>query len=127
MEYLYRVFAHLWLQPSVLDALNFEEIIKISKVSQFFHYKTRRKSLQEELIGSIQTYVKDPMDNLYAPLRNMLILYRTLKEKPKNVELILTGRYAPKEIIGLADLVTEMKEIKHPMQKGITGRKGIEY
>ena len=50
-----------------------------------------------------------------------------IKEKPKNVELVLTGRYAPKEIIDIADLVTEMKEIKHPFQKGIPPRKGIEF
>lgn len=50
-----------------------------------------------------------------------------IKNKPKHVELVLTGRYAPKEIIEIADLVTEMKEIKHPFQKGIPPRKGIEY
>jgi len=50
-----------------------------------------------------------------------------IKEKPKNVELVLTGRYAPKEIIDIADLVTEMKEIKHPFQKGIPPRRGIEF
>jgi len=52
---------------------------------------------------------------------------KMIKEKPKNVELVLTGRYAPKEIIDIADLVTEMKEIKHPFQKGISPRKGIEF
>ena len=50
-----------------------------------------------------------------------------IKTKPKQVELILTGRYAPKEIIELADLVTEMRELKHHYQKGIQAREGIEY
>jgi len=50
-----------------------------------------------------------------------------IKKKPKGVELILTGRGAPKKIIEVADLVTEMREIKHPYQKGIKGRRGIEY
>jgi cob(I)alamin adenosyltransferase len=49
-----------------------------------------------------------------------------IKQKPKNVELILTGRYCPEELIELADLVTEMREIKHYYQKGIKSRKGIE-
>lgn len=49
-----------------------------------------------------------------------------IKSKPVNVELILTGRYCPEELIELADLVTEMKEVKHYYQKGITSRKGIE-
>lgn len=49
-----------------------------------------------------------------------------LKEKPENLELILTGRYCPEKLINQADLVTEMKEIKHYYQKGILARKGIE-
>ncbi len=50
-----------------------------------------------------------------------------IKNKPKHVELVLTGRYAPSEIIQMADLVTEMQEIKHPYKKGYQARKGIEY
>ncbi|MBS7615662.1 cob(I)yrinic acid a,c-diamide adenosyltransferase [Candidatus Bathyarchaeota archaeon] len=50
-----------------------------------------------------------------------------IKNKPKHVELVLTGRYAPKELIEAADLVTEMREIKHPFRKGCQARKGIEY
>ena len=50
-----------------------------------------------------------------------------IKNKPKNMELVLTGRHAPREFIELADTVTEMKEIKHPYMEGITARKGIEY
>lgn len=50
-----------------------------------------------------------------------------LEEKPPEVEVIITGRNAPKQIIDRADLVTEMREIKHPYQKGIPARIGIEY
>lgn len=50
-----------------------------------------------------------------------------VKRKPKKVELILTGRYADDQLIEMADLVTEMVNIKHPFEKGITARKGIEY
>ena len=46
--------------------------------------------------------------------------------KPKETELILTGRYAPKEVIEQADLVTEMKEIKHYYSDGVMARDGIE-
>lgn len=52
---------------------------------------------------------------------------KLVKNKPRHVELVLTGRNAPQEIIELADLVTEMKEIKHPFSKGVPPRKGIEY
>ncbi len=47
--------------------------------------------------------------------------------KPENIELILTGRYAKDSIVKRADLVTEMKEIKHPYEKGIMAREGIEF
>lgn len=50
-----------------------------------------------------------------------------LKSKPEEMEIILTGRNMPEEIINLADLVTEMKEIKHPYNKGISARWGIDY
>ena len=50
-----------------------------------------------------------------------------IRGKPEHVELVLTGRNALPEIIEVADLVTEMKEIKHPYTKGIPPRKGIEY
>lgn len=47
-------------------------------------------------------------------------------EKPDDVELILTGRYCPQELIDEADLVTEMKEVKHYYLKGVSARRGIE-
>ena len=52
---------------------------------------------------------------------------RLIKDKPSNVDLILTGRYADNRLIELADLVTEMVKVKHPFDKGIKARKGIEY
>ena len=50
-----------------------------------------------------------------------------IDSKPENVELILTGRNCPAEIIEKADLVTEMREVKHYFSKGTEARKGIEY
>jgi len=50
-----------------------------------------------------------------------------LNTKPVETEIILTGRYAPAELYEIADLVTEMTEIKHYYTKGIKARKGIEY
>jgi len=52
---------------------------------------------------------------------------KLVKEKPEKVELILTGRYASPELVKIADLVTEMLEIKHPYQEGVLARKGIDY
>jgi len=64
---------------------------------------------------------------LYYELLNAKEVVEKLKRKPDNVEVVITGRRAPQEIVEVADLVTEMKEIKHPYQKGIEARKGIEY
>jgi cob(I)alamin adenosyltransferase len=50
-----------------------------------------------------------------------------IKNKPAGLDLILTGRYAPKEIIKLADTVSEVKEVKHHYKMGIKDRAGIEY
>ncbi|MEM2160153.1 MAG: cob(I)yrinic acid a,c-diamide adenosyltransferase [Candidatus Nitrosotenuis sp.] len=47
--------------------------------------------------------------------------------KPSNVTLVLTGNHARQEVIDVADLVTEMREIKHPFQKGIRAKKGIDF
>jgi len=47
--------------------------------------------------------------------------------KPANMHLIITGRDAPAALMGYADLVTEMQEIKHPYQKGIQAQAGIEF
>ena len=52
---------------------------------------------------------------------------KLISDKPQNVELILTGRRADTKLIQMADLVTEMLKIKHPYDKGIMARKGIEY
>ena len=52
---------------------------------------------------------------------------RLIKDKPSHVELILTGRRADSRLIEMADLVTEMVKVKHPFDKGIKARKGIEY
>ena len=64
---------------------------------------------------------------LYYELLDLKEVVEKLKGKPDEVEVVITGRRAPEEIIEIADLVTEMKEIKHPYQKGIKARMGIEY
>lgn len=57
-------------------------------------------------------------------VRDILAL---MADRPPGVELILTGRYAPKVVIEAADLVTEMREVKHYYQRGVAARTGIEY
>ncbi|MCJ7764144.1 MAG: cob(I)yrinic acid a,c-diamide adenosyltransferase [Dehalococcoidales bacterium] len=52
---------------------------------------------------------------------------RFINDKPQNMELILTGRYAEPKLVQMADLVTDMQMVKHPYGKGITARRGIDY
>jgi len=47
--------------------------------------------------------------------------------KPAGLHLVLTGRNAPQSVIDRADLVTEMKEVKHPYRQGIKAQKGVEF
>lgn len=49
-----------------------------------------------------------------------------IKDKPDKVEIVLTGRNAPAELVLLADYVSEIRSVKHPMKKGIPAREGIE-
>lgn len=64
---------------------------------------------------------------IHFKLIPLMDLIEVLKNKPFFMEIILTGRDMPEEIILIADLVTEMKEIKHPFKSGIPARWGIEY
>lgn len=52
---------------------------------------------------------------------------KLLEKVPEETVVVLTGRRAPKEFIEVADLVTEMREIKHPHKLGVEARRGIEY
>lgn len=63
---------------------------------------------------------------IYFGLLKLDEVLSVIDAKPTNVELILTGRYCPEVLIEKADLVTEMKEVKHYYQKGVLARKGIE-
>ncbi|PIE86014.1 MAG: cob(I)yrinic acid a,c-diamide adenosyltransferase [Bacteroidia bacterium] len=64
---------------------------------------------------------------LYYHLFDTQEVIDLIKSKPLETELILTGRYAPQEIMEIADLVTIMHEQKHYYTKGIEARKGIEF
>ena len=63
---------------------------------------------------------------VYFGLLETEAIVSVLKEKPPSVELILTGRYCPEELIEQADIATEMVEIKHYYQNGVPARRGIE-
>ena len=60
----------------------------------------------------------------YLPLAEVL---ETLKAKPRDLHVVVTGRNAKPELVELADLVTEMTLVKHPFRGGVKAQKGIEF
>lgn len=72
--------------------------------------------IADEIVGAVSSGI--------LPLKSVVSL---VKNKPLGLDLVLTGHHGPKALIDLADLVTEMKNIKHPYQKGILAKKGIDF
>lgn len=87
------------------------------------------KNAKEEIVSDSWDMII--LDEINYALKFGLItveqVFELLEAKPDRLHMVLTGRDAHPDIIGKADLVTEMKEIKHPYQKGIQAQKGIEF
>lgn len=94
-------------------------------------YQRAKKGLERIkevlLSGDYDMVIMDEINtSLFFKLLNVEDVLKVMDLKPNHVELILTGRYAPDEIIEKANLVTEMKEIKHYYNEGVPSRVGIE-
>lgn len=70
----------------------------------------------DEALGAVETGMIDLKE-----------LTQFVESRPAGLELVLTGRKAPPEVIALADYVSEIKAVKHPFDKGVAARRGIEY
>jgi len=87
-----------------------------------------RKAEQAVASGQYRMVVLDEINvavdyGLIPPARVM----KLIRDCPRDIELVLTGRYARPDVIDAADLVSEIREVKHPYQKGIVGREGIDH
>ena len=90
--------------------------------------KGYNRSLDLIINGKFSIVVLDEIINLLNfRLINLQMIINLIKAKPEDMELILTGRGAPEELTRLADLVTDMQEIKHYYTSGVKARKGIEF
>jgi cob(I)alamin adenosyltransferase len=67
------------------------------------------------------------LDYKFLDLVQVLSEIKTIREKQPHLHIVMSGRNAPQELIEAADLVTEMKEIKHPFHAGIYAQQGIEF
>lgn len=120
-----------------------EPDFKITQLGQGF-IKTRKEKHAEATIENARLswdYTKheifsdvydiiilDEINNMiYHGLLTVEEVISVLKERPKRLTVILTGRNAHDKIIEMADMVTEMREIKHHYKSGINARKGIEF
>ncbi len=97
-----------------------KEDMNLANKALEFAKKTAKKKPDVLILDEINVAVKFGL----LKLRDVLKL---IGATPKNTTLVLTGRYAPKEIIRKADIVTEMAEIKHHFKKGVKAIKGIDY
>jgi cob(I)alamin adenosyltransferase len=87
-----------------------------------------KKALEVVLSGEHQLVILDEINMaLDLKLLNLELVLNLIANKPEQVELVLTGRNAPEELLEIADLVTEMKAEKHYYDTGVKARKGIEY
>lgn len=116
---------------------NFE----IKPMGEGFTWETKDKKRDTEVAKKAWDFCKELIDKnehdllIFDEINNAIDygylnvddVVDALKKKPKEMHIILTGRSAPQALIDLADLVTEMREIKHPFHKGIYAQKGIEF
>lgn len=103
-----------------------------SKVSKKDHISAASQAFnvlyKEVMSGNWDIVVADEIIGaIHAKVLSLAKALQLIKDKPATMDLVLTGRFAAKELIKKADLVTEMKEIKHPYQKGILAKKGIDF
>jgi len=111
------------------------ECRSLSEISEEEREKIRHKwndlldQLKEEVDrGECDLLILDEVNvALHYGLIDEEKVLKFMREKPISLELILTGRYAPADIIKQADLVSEIRKVKHPFDQGIKARKGIEY
>jgi cob(I)alamin adenosyltransferase len=113
------------------------EIVQISVGDSFKKSKEQlSQEAQQTLAYAEQEIVSGKydlviLDEIFIAINQGLITVKQLLDlldaKPGSVELVLTGRKAPPQIIQRADLVTEMLMIKHPFTEGTSARRGIEY
>lgn len=83
---------------------------------------------EKMLSGNYQIIICDEINNaVKLGLISKEDVISLINDKPVETHLILTGRDADDQIVELADMVTEMKEIKHPYKKGIKAQKGIDF
>ena len=110
------------------------------QTTPLFDSRVKLSELKDSIKKSIAISIKEIKSNLYdfvimdefnallsSGFANMEDVKKIIEAKPERVELVFTGRGASKELMKIADYVTEMRMIKHPFNKGVKARRGIEF
>lgn len=106
------------------DTNNPAQDIKTSRETWALCVEKMRSEEYDLLVFDELVYV---LDYKFLDLTEVIEEIKAVREKQPHLHLVLTGRNAPPELIEAADLVTEMKEIKHPFNAGIYAQQGIEF
>ena len=121
---------------------NFSDLCQFHAMGEGFTWETQDKSRDIAMAAKgwekAKELIRDPeikmvlLDEINIALRydylDIAEVVRFLsEEKPPMTHVVLTGRNAKEELIGIADLVTEMTLIKHPFRSGVKGQKGVEF
>ncbi|MGI6706437.1 MAG: cob(I)yrinic acid a,c-diamide adenosyltransferase [Clostridia bacterium] len=118
------------------------KILRFERNKKFFWQlnEKEKKELREDVQKALE-YIMEVLNNhacdmlildeIMAAIHGELVsvdqVIQIIEAKPSSMELILTGRNVPREIAARADLVTEMKPVKHYYEKRVAARRGIEY
>jgi cob(I)alamin adenosyltransferase len=106
------------------DTNNPEQDIKTSENTWALCVEKMRSEEYDLLVFDELVYV---LDYKFLDLDKVLEEIKQVRERQPHLHIIVTGRNAPEKLIEAADLVTEMKEIKHPFHAGIYAQQGIEF
>lgn len=117
-----------WIEVEQFGRKGFIHVTEDPDTEDIERARSGLKKCQEAMLSG--KYAIVILDEINVAMHFHLIsekdVHDLLDEKPEHVEVVLTGRYAPKSLVNRADLVTEMKEVKHYHKKGVQAREGIE-
>ena len=108
------------------------ERLRDERISDEEHRAAAQEALalaRERMVsGAYQVVVLDEiLGSIKAGLVTLAQVLELVAQKPADLHLVLTGRGAPAELVEAADLVTEMRPIKHPYEQGIVAQRGVEF
>jgi len=133
-----------WHYGELDTAKQFSKNLEIHPIGEGFYKIRGDKKTEDEHKASAQAGLKFAKEKIESGEYNLVILdeinnamemnlvsvnqvLELVRKTPKSTDLVCTGRNAPDSLVEIADLVTEMREIKHPFQQGISAKKGLDF